>query len=40
MSVPVRPVLLDAARGQDHQRVAFELPGDLGLGQIDEVATG
>jgi len=34
----VRAVLLDAARGQDHQRVSLQLCGDLGLRQIDEVA--
>jgi hypothetical protein len=36
----VRPVLLDAARGQDHERIALELCGDLGLREIDEISGG
>ena len=34
----VRAVLLDAARGQDHERIASKLRGDFGLGEVDEVA--
>ena len=34
----VRTVLLDAARGQDDERVPFVLRGDLGLGEVDEVS--
>ena len=34
----VRAVLLDAAGGQDDQRIVLELLRDLGLGEIDEMA--
>ena len=34
----VRAVLLDAAGGQDHQRIFLQLLRDLGLGEIDEIA--
>ena len=30
-------MLLDAARGQDHERILLELRRDLGLREIDEV---
>jgi hypothetical protein len=29
-------MLLDAARGQDHQGIASELGGDFGLSEIDK----
>ena len=34
----MRAVLLDAAAGQDHQRVLLELRGDLRLRQVGEIA--
>jgi len=36
----VRAVLFDAAGGQDHERILFQLLRDLGLREIDEVAGG